>query len=87
MPRGYARAVADVPGTGNSGGCWDYGGTLERQAGYDLVEWLGTRPWSSGRVGMIGGSYDGTTANMVAADNAPHLATIVPEVAIGRWYG
>ena len=87
VPRGYARAVADVPGTGNSGGCWDYGGTRERQAGYDLVEWLGTRPWSNGRVGMIGGSYDGTTANMVAADNAPHLATIVPEVAIGRWYG
>ena len=51
------------------------------------MEWLGTQPWSNGRVGMIGGSYDGTTANMVAADNAPHLATIVPEVAIGRWYG
>ncbi len=87
VPRGYARAVADVPGTGQSGGCWDYGGSLERFAGYDLVEWLGTRPWSNGKVGMIGGSYDGTTANMVAADNAPHLATIVPEVAIMRWYG
>jgi X-Pro dipeptidyl-peptidase len=87
VPRGYARAVADVPGTGNSGGCWDYGGRLERAAGYELVEWLGTQPWSNGKVGMIGGSYDGTTANMVASDNAPHLATIVPEVAIGQWYG
>src|ERR671924_533580 len=26
VPRGYARAYADVVGTGNSGGCWDYGG-------------------------------------------------------------
>src|SRR5437870_2318628 len=26
VPRGYVRVVADVVGTGNSGGCWDYGG-------------------------------------------------------------
>ena len=26
VPRGYARAVADVLGTRNSSGCWDYGG-------------------------------------------------------------
>jgi X-Pro dipeptidyl-peptidase len=25
-PQGYARAVADVLGTRNSSGCWDYGG-------------------------------------------------------------
>ena len=38
---------------------------------------------------MIGGSYDGTTANMVAARgaDAPGLAAIVPELAISRWYG
>jgi len=87
VPKGYARAVAHVIGTGNSGGCWDYGGVRERNSAYDLVEWLGTRPWSNGNVGMIGGSYDGTTANMAAAANPPHLATIVPEVAIAHWYG
>src|SRR5437899_232201 len=27
---GYARATADVIGTGNSGGCWDYGGNAEK---------------------------------------------------------
>ncbi|MGH2657867.1 MAG: CocE/NonD family hydrolase [Actinomycetota bacterium] len=87
VPKGYARALAHVVGTGNSGGCWDYGGRRERDSAYDLVEWLGTRPWSSGRVGMVGGSYDGTTANMAAVETPPHLATIVPEVAIGEWYG
>ncbi|MFL5798467.1 MAG: CocE/NonD family hydrolase [Actinomycetota bacterium] len=87
VPKGYARAVAHVVGTGNSGGCWDYGGLQERASAYDLVEWLGTRPWSNGKVGMIGGSYDGTTANEAAAANPPHLATIVPEVAIAHWYG
>jgi X-Pro dipeptidyl-peptidase len=87
VPKGYARALAHVVGTGNSGGCWDYGGRRERASGYDLVEWLGTRRWSNGRVGMVGGSYDGTTANMVATENPPHLATIVPEVSISQWYG
>jgi X-Pro dipeptidyl-peptidase len=87
VPKGYARALAHVVGTGNSGGCWDYGGLRERASAYDLVEWLGTRSWSSGRVGMVGGSYDGTTANMAAVADPPHLATIVPEVAISQWYG
>lgn len=87
VPKGYARALAHVVGTGNSGGCWDYGGLRERASAFELVEWLGTRPWSNGRVGMVGGSYDGTTANMAAVAQPPHLATIVPEVAIGEWYG
>jgi X-Pro dipeptidyl-peptidase len=87
IPKGYARAIAHVIGTGNSGGCWDYGGRNEQLSTYDLVEYLGTRSWSNGKVGMIGGSYDGTTANEAGALNPPHLATIVPEVAINHWYG
>jgi X-Pro dipeptidyl-peptidase len=89
VERGYARAVADVLGTRNSSGCWDYGGADEQQSGVDLVNFLSSRPWSNGKVAMIGGSYDGTTANMVAArgDDAPGLAAIVPIAAISRWYG
>jgi X-Pro dipeptidyl-peptidase len=89
VPRGYARAVADVLGTRNSSGCWDYGGADEQQSGVDLVNFLASQPWSNGKVAMIGGSYDGTTANMVAArgDDAAGLVAIVPEAAISRWYG
>ena len=87
VPRGYAYALADVRGTYNSGGCWDYGGIHERHDGYDLVEWLGTRPWTNGKVAMTGASYDGTTANAAAVENPPHLATIVPISAISRWWG
>ncbi|MGH3327365.1 MAG: CocE/NonD family hydrolase [Streptomycetales bacterium] len=89
VPRGYARAVADVRGTRGSTGCWDYGGAAEQQSGVDLVEWLAARPWSSGKVAMIGGSYNGTTATMVAARGAdvPGLAAIVPIAGISRWYG
>lgn len=87
VPKGYAYAVADVRGTYNSGGCWNYGGRKERNDGYDLVEWLGTRNWSNGKVAMTGASYDGTTANAAAIERPPHLATIVPISAISRWWG
>ena len=89
LPKGYARAVADVLGTRNSTGCWDYGGPLEQQSGVDLVNALAEQPWANGKVAMIGGSYDGTTANMVAAAGAEAkgLAAIVPQAAISRWYG
>ncbi len=89
VERGYARAVADVLGTRNSSGCWDYGGADEQQSGVDLVNFLAAQPWTNGRVAMIGGSYDGTTATMVAARgaDAPGLAAIVPIAGISRWYG
>ena len=89
VPKGYARAVADVLGTRNSSGCWDYGGADEQQSGVDLVNFLAAQPWTNGKVAMIGGSYDGTTATMVAArgEDVPGLAAIVPIVAISRWYG
>ncbi len=89
VPKGYARAVADVLGTRGSSGCWDYGGPKEQQSGVDVVKWLADREWSNGKVAMIGGSYNGTTASMVAArgDDVPELKAIVPIAGISRWYG
>jgi X-Pro dipeptidyl-peptidase len=95
---GIAGATADVLGTRGSTGCWDYGGLDEQQAGIDVVNFLaGETPntrgerltWSNGRVGMTGVSYEGTTANMVAAagDRAPGLKAVVPIAAISHWYG
>ncbi|HVF19657.1 MAG TPA: CocE/NonD family hydrolase [Mycobacteriales bacterium] len=84
--RGYARMTADVVGTANSGGCYDYGGKREKETGFDLVEWIAKQGWSTGKMGMIGGSYDGTTATATATMRPPHLTTIVPEAAISRWY-
>ena len=53
------------------------------------MNFLSAQPWTNGKVAMIGGSYDGTTATMVAARgaDAPGLAAIVPIAGISRWYG
>jgi putative CocE/NonD family hydrolase len=86
--RGIASAVVDVRGTGGSGGNLNenYFSPREARDGYEVVEWLGTRPWSNGRVGMLGGSYLGITQYLVAELRPPHLAAIVPEVALSDVY-
>ncbi|MDP3714232.1 MAG: CocE/NonD family hydrolase [Mycobacteriales bacterium] len=85
-PRGYARASFDLVGTRESSGCYDHGGIRERETAKAVVDYLGTRDWSNGKVGMIGGSYDGTTQWAGAIEQPEHLTTIVPQVGIGRWY-
>lgn len=86
-PKGYATAFADLLGTGESDGCWDYGGAAEAGAGAAVVEWLGTRSWSTGKVGMIGTSYDGAIQAEIATLAPPHLAAIVPQESVTSWYG
>lgn len=86
QPQGYAIAYADLLGTGLSGGCWDYGGTAEAESGAAVVEWLGTRPWSNGKVGMIGTSYDGAIQAEIATLAPKHLAAIVPQEPVTSWY-
>ncbi|HEX2029829.1 MAG TPA: CocE/NonD family hydrolase [Actinomycetota bacterium] len=86
VDNGYAAALADVPGTGNSGGCWDVLGAKEQQAGYDLVEALGQMEWSNGKVAMHGSSYAGSAAIMTAAAHPPHLATIATDHALSSAY-
>ncbi|MGH2808870.1 MAG: CocE/NonD family hydrolase [Actinomycetota bacterium] len=87
VPLGYNAVWADVVGTGNSGGCYDYGGEREKVTGAALVEWIAKQKWSTGKVAMTGGSYEGTTATAAAVMKPKGLVTIVPEAAISRWYG
>jgi predicted acyl esterase len=84
--QGYARAYADLLGTGQSGGCWDYGGRAEAESGAAVVEWLGTQQWSNGKVGMIGTSYDGAIQAEIATLAPKHLAAIVPQEPVTSWY-
>lgn len=78
VPHGYAVAAVAVRGTADSGGCSDLMGPAERADLDQAVRWLGTQAWSTGAVGMVGVSYDGSTPWEVAAAGNPHLKTIVP---------
>ena len=84
--RGYAYAQFDVVGTRESGGCYDYGGIRERKTAVGVINFLGEQGWSNGNVGMIGGSYDGTTQIAAAIEQPEALKAIIPQVAIDRWY-
>lgn len=86
LAHGFAYVAASVPGTGGSGGCFEMGGLHEQTVMSEFIDWVGSQPWSNGKVGMAGGSYDGTTQWMVAIHHPQHLATIVPAVSITDFY-
>jgi len=73
---GYVTVLANFRGSQKSEGLWRGYRSLgwgERQDGYDLVEWLGTRPWSTGKVGTFGSSQAGYAQNFLAITQPPHL--------------
>src|SRR4051794_15216251 len=99
VPRGYGFAAVDFNGTSRSTGCGDVGGREEIIGAKTVIDWLNGRAhgeyadgtqaranWTTGKVGMIGKSWDGTVANGVAATGVAGLATIVPISAISSWY-
>ncbi len=86
--RGIVGAVADVRGTGGSEGTLEGNFFSPREArdSHDVVEYLGTQPYSTGKVGMAGGSYVGITQYLAAEQQPPHLAAIAPQVPISDLY-
>ncbi len=73
---GYVTVLANFRGSQKSEGDWRGYRSLgwgERKDGYDLVEWLGTQPWSSGKVGTFGSSQAGFAQNFLAVTRPPHL--------------
>ena len=77
---GYVVAFADGRGTGASYGAMvgSYSRT-EAQDTYDLTEWLGTQPWSDGKVGMMGCSHSGAIEWHATSMKPPHLKAIFPQ--------
>ena len=75
--RGYATLNQDSRGRYRSEGEFD-AMRQEARDGYDAVEWAAARPWSNGRVGMVGGSYVGLTQWQAAVEQPPHLVAIAP---------
>ncbi|HEY2272582.1 MAG TPA: CocE/NonD family hydrolase, partial [Jatrophihabitantaceae bacterium] len=100
VPRGYAMAQLDLPGTGRSTGCADAGGPDQIAGVTAAINWLNGRgkafdgsgqrvtatAWSNGKVGMIGKSWDGSVANGAAATGVAGLKTVVAISSISSWY-
>ncbi len=101
VPRGFAVVHAESPGTGYSDGCPTSGGRNETLAPKAVIDWLNGRvpayttrtgdtpavaSWTTGHVGMIGTSYNGTIPEAVATTGVEGLDAIVPISAISDWY-
>jgi putative CocE/NonD family hydrolase len=76
-PRGYVVALVSCRGRLGSEGTWvPY--CNDPQDGYDAQQWLGQQPWSNGRIGTFGISYNAFTQNMVAPLASPFLTCLFP---------
>ncbi len=89
--RGYAVARHHVRGTGNSGGCLEQTAMDQIDDGARVVEYLGRdAPWSNGKVGMYGASYDAETQISTAGLGDPkrtkYLKAIIPTASVGAQY-
>ena len=82
---GYVCVAQDVRGRFASEGEW-YPFKHESEDGYDTIEWLAHQPWSTGVIGMWGGSYVGATQMLAAIAKPPHLAGIFPTITASDYH-
>jgi len=88
LANGYGFVVVDTRGSGASFGYRPCPWSPEEI--HDLVEvvdWIIEQPWSNGNVGALGTSYDGTTAELLAAAGHPALKAIMPRFSLFDAYG
>jgi X-Pro dipeptidyl-peptidase len=94
VPRGFAVVHSEALGSGRSNGCPTVGDAPERLPMQFVVDWLNGRAkgystptgteevkatsWSTGKVGMIGTSYEGTLPLAAATTGVKGLEVVVP---------
>jgi uncharacterized protein len=76
---GYAVVLVDARGSGASFGSRPVEFAPAEIADYgEIATWIARRPWSNGRVGAMGVSYDANTAEMIALNRNPAVQAVVP---------
>ncbi|HWG54346.1 MAG TPA: CocE/NonD family hydrolase [Gemmatimonadaceae bacterium] len=86
VKRGYAYVEQNERGHFFSEGTYDILGP-PLSDGHDAIQWISTRPWSNGKVGLVGCSSTAEWQSAVASTAPPGLATIIPEsfgAGVGR---
>jgi len=101
LPRGVAVVHSCSPGTGFSQGCPTIGGDNEAEAPKAVIDWLNGRAkgyttldgkdevkadWCTGKVAMIGTSYNGTLPLAAATTGVDGLVAICPVAPATSWY-
>ncbi|MBN1813478.1 MAG: CocE/NonD family hydrolase [Anaerolineae bacterium] len=77
---GYALVTVDVRGSGASFGQRpiEYSDDEIANLG-EVVDWIVAQPWSNGRVGAYGVSYDGNTAELLTTLDHPAVKAVAPQ--------
>jgi putative CocE/NonD family hydrolase len=70
LKKGYSFVMVDLRGFGGSNGCLDWSGPGEQADVVNAIRWAATQPWSTGKVGTYGKSYDALTG-LIAVDKRP----------------
>lgn len=83
---GVGVAVVDPRGAWLSGGNFHHNGQQEAEDCADAIEWLASRPWCNGRIGMSGVSYLAGIQYLVAPLRPPALAALNPWEGFSDWY-
>jgi putative CocE/NonD family hydrolase len=78
LEAGYAIAFVSMRGTGRSEGCLQFGGEQDQHDARTIIEALADQPWSNGRIGMYGLSYDAFSQFLAMAAKPPSLKAVVP---------
>jgi hypothetical protein len=86
MQRGYTYVMVDLRGFGGSSGCLDWAGPGEQADVKAAVEWAAKQPWSTGKVGMYGKSYDAVTGLIGTAVKPAGLDAVVAQEPVYDLY-
>jgi uncharacterized protein len=86
MERGYTFVMVDPRGFGGSSGCLDWVGPGEQADVVNAVKWAASQPWSTGKVGMYGKSYDGVTGLVGVDHQPPGLEAVVSQEPVYDLY-
>ncbi len=101
VPYGFAVVHSSAPGTGLSQGCPTIGTRIEALAPKAVIDWLNGRAkgfttpdgseevkayWTTGKVGMIGTSYNGTIPFAAATTGVEGLEAIIPVAPNTSYY-
>jgi predicted acyl esterase len=79
LRKGYTFVMVDLRGFGGSNGCLDWSGPGEQADVVNAVKWAASQPWSTGRVGMYGKSYDALTGLIGVDKRPPGLGAVVAQ--------